>query len=492
LRAPGRLESACWLAPILLAAAAFRFWDLGGHSLWFDEAATVHFSRPAPWDLWGEDTHPPLYYSAIHLWMLVGESEWWLRLFSALFSLGTVAAVFVAGRGLGGVGLGLVAAAWVACSSFEVRYAHEARMYALLSFGVALAMAGLVPLLRDSARAALRPRVRDWRLYIAGSVIAVYTHNLGGALWLLAANAAALAVFAGSPAWRAVARNWVRANAVVLLIWAVYWPWLFQQAGDVLSGFHFEQPSLDRVLSDIGWIHFSQFMTASPWQIAGTALGAAAVVAGLIGLGARLGLGLLLLAAVPLAATLLLGLQQPLYVNRVLIGAGLASALLAAAGIVWLWQRPGALRALAALLLAAGLALRANGAVDRLANIEKSDWRGTLAMLAAELRPGDTVVLWPGFERLTWGYYAERGAMPAVELVPIYPQLLQGATQRLIELRPRSVTVVVSLVFESLRMGDPTEFLSRALGCAERGAESRLQGILVQRYATGEACASTD
>lgn len=484
-RPPDR--SSGWLAAIVVLAAVFRFWDLGGHSLWFDESATVHFSKPAPWDLWGEDTHPPLYYLAMHFWMLLGDGEWWLRFFSVLFSLGTVVAVYFAGRSLGGVRVGLLAAAWVAVSSFEVRYAHEARMYALLSFGVALALAGLIPLLRDPAGAALRPRVQAWGLYIAGTVIAVYAHNMG-ALWPLAASAAALVVFAGQPAWGAIARNWIRANGIVLLIWAIYWPWLFMQAAGVLSGFHFDQPSANRVLSDVGWIHFGQFMTATPWQIAGTALGSVAVLVGLISLGARLGVALLLLALLPLLFTLLAGLLQPLYVNRVLIWAGLPSALLAAAGVDWLWRRSAQLRPVAVVLLVAVLALRGNGMIDRLANIEKSDWRGTMTLLAAQLRPGDVVALWPGHERLSWDYYAGRIAMPPVEVLSIYPDKLARAMERLDGLQPRSVTAVVSLLFPDARPDDLQELLRRSLGCAERLEELKLKGIVIQRYATGESC----
>src|SRR3989304_5716394 len=68
------------LGAVLLAAAALRLWGLGHKSLWFDEAYSVYIARQAleeiPRLLRLYDTHPPLYYVLLHLWMgVAGQSE---------------------------------------------------------------------------------------------------------------------------------------------------------------------------------------------------------------------------------------------------------------------------------------------------------------------------------------------------------------------------------------------------------------------------------
>jgi hypothetical protein len=81
------------------------------------------------------DTSPPLYYLLLHGWTIVlGTSDFSLRMFSVLWSLATIPLIFVIGRALNGSKAGLLACAIFAVASQAVYYSTEGRMYSLVWF----------------------------------------------------------------------------------------------------------------------------------------------------------------------------------------------------------------------------------------------------------------------------------------------------------------------------------------------------------------------
>lgn len=67
---------------IVLLGLALRIYDLGGESLWFDEAMSVRvawlgFAEQIKWIVGqGKEANPPFYYMLLHLWIPVfGDSE---------------------------------------------------------------------------------------------------------------------------------------------------------------------------------------------------------------------------------------------------------------------------------------------------------------------------------------------------------------------------------------------------------------------------------
>jgi len=132
-------RQATTLLLILIVAALLRLSLLGSKSLWFDESFSVSFARLAPQQMWQPnavrpETHPPLYYHGLHYWMsYFGESEFMVRLPSALISLFNVALVYILGRRLGNHRTGILAAALLALSPLNLWYAQEARMYVFMT-----------------------------------------------------------------------------------------------------------------------------------------------------------------------------------------------------------------------------------------------------------------------------------------------------------------------------------------------------------------------
>ena len=491
------LRQPLWLLLAIVAvAAALRLHELDRLSFWFDEAATVHFARMAPWEMWGRDTHPPLYYLLIHFWLLGGDSEWWLRLLSLLFSLGTLVGIYYAGRALGGVRVGLLAAALLALAGFELRFAQEARMYAMLACATAWALSGLMPLLMRPAAASGPDSRRHWRNYVLGSLLAVWSHNMGF-LWPVAATAAVLPLLWAEPGRRALLLRWLKANVIVLVLWLPYWPWLLHQASGVLSGFHIEQPSIERLSNDLSWIHLGMRRPDEAWEFIGIALGLVPLALGLATLRRRIAAALLLLIAVPVVVSLAMAVWQPLYANRVLLWTAQPSALLAAFGLDWLWRRRGYfLPVLTGLLLLLVLAARGVAAWDYVYERQKADWRGVMETLAAELSADSVVVLSPGFESYTWTYYIGRlqqegRPMPPLQLVQVLTGRQAQAMAALIERSPERVTFILSPWFDAERLVDPQEFLERTLGCARLVERRVFSGIYLLDFDTGPACASS-
>ncbi len=135
---------------ILLLALGLRLINLGGRTLWYDEAFAVLFAEKG-WDAMVDgtlteveggaaDVHPLLYYMSLNLWMQVfGESAAAVRLYSVLIGVATVLAVFLLARDWFGDQTALVAALITAVAPFHIQYSQETRMYALLGLILTLA-----------------------------------------------------------------------------------------------------------------------------------------------------------------------------------------------------------------------------------------------------------------------------------------------------------------------------------------------------------------
>lgn len=104
--------------------------------LWLDEALSVNIARLPLGDIGDalrQDGHPPLYYWLLHGWMQVfGEGDTAVRSLSSVFGLLSLPLAWEAGRRRAGQAGALCVLALVAITPWAVRYATEARMYALV------------------------------------------------------------------------------------------------------------------------------------------------------------------------------------------------------------------------------------------------------------------------------------------------------------------------------------------------------------------------
>lgn len=117
------------------------FFAFSRSELWLDEALTVNIARLPLGDLHAalkQDGAPPLYYLLLHVWTgIFGTSNEAARSLSALCMAGAAVAIFFATQRFANRTAAWIAVILVAVSPYAIRYATEARMYALVALLVA-------------------------------------------------------------------------------------------------------------------------------------------------------------------------------------------------------------------------------------------------------------------------------------------------------------------------------------------------------------------
>ena len=154
---------------ITLAGGLLRVFILANKGMWLDETFSVWLANHSVGDMlqWivKIDQHPPLYYILLHYWIgLNGDGPYHVRLLSALLGTATIPMIYLIGKRMSGVVMGLVAALLLALSLFNIYFAQETRMYTLLTFNAAVAIYALVRLLTDPR--AVSPIGSQFREYL--------------------------------------------------------------------------------------------------------------------------------------------------------------------------------------------------------------------------------------------------------------------------------------------------------------------------------------
>ncbi len=164
------------LGLILLFGAILRLYGLDSESLWADEGITVWTvsdSFAAMKQMLAKAIHPPLHYLILHpLVHTFGNSEFVVRLPSAIFGMISVFMTYRIGKLLFDTRTGLFAAGLVALSFFQIRYSQEARNYALLNMLSLFSYYYFIKLLHDPSR-------KHTGGYLISTVLLLYTHAYG-------------------------------------------------------------------------------------------------------------------------------------------------------------------------------------------------------------------------------------------------------------------------------------------------------------------------
>src|SRR5215203_7159199 len=218
------------LLAIMLLGAVLRFYGLDVQSLSGEELASWELSnRETLSQLIGGvrgDVHPPLYFLILRFaqWIF-GDSEWAMRLPSALAGWLCIPAIHLLGKRLYSEREGIIAALFLAVFWAPIYYGQEARSYSMLILLFLLTSYfwwGVMLGLRY--RRELPPR--EAALYVVCAVLCAYLHYFG--LLLVVLQGAALAT---------LARGTLRKDLLLYVpIVLAYLPWLpgmisqFQQA----------------------------------------------------------------------------------------------------------------------------------------------------------------------------------------------------------------------------------------------------------------------
>ena len=475
---PQRLTPYLLLA-ITVSGGLLRLYQIGDKGLWLDEAFSVWMGGQPLGQMFGWllkiDQHPPLYYALLHVWLAFGDDAATVRTLSALLSTLTIPVIYLLGKRLGGRQLGLLAAIILALAPFHVRFAQETRMYALLTLNASLAMLFLTRLLTDPQAATgpigaqFQHFYRTWRQaphqaleppsdfrtdlgwltapterrhpplqtittdlawagYIIFTTATLLSHNTA-IFFPLATNLfifgliifrhfispAPLPPYSPAPLRLPSLRNWLMAQAGILLLWS---PWLAAfiiQSSGVYQEFWIPSPTPERVW----WTLKNLLNPFLPQQFTW-----GNTVWGLYGLLALLGIwhfrnrpaiiGLLLtLFLTPIIGELLVSIRRPLFYDRTLIWITIPLYLLLAAGINQLRYRSFILAAVLMLVTINGLSLR-----EYYTHFEKEQWDDAARYVAEQVEGEDLIVFNATWVQIPFDFYfryynknvAERGA----------------------------------------------------------------------------------
>ena len=140
-----------FLSVVVLFGTALRFWNLGQWSFWIDEVFTVRDAQNLSGDSWRVIPNPIPYFAVKLSISIAGSREWGSRLIPCLIGIASIPMVFGFGRTLFNWRIGLLSSAFVACSSWHLFWAQNAR-YPVFTFffGVLTAWLFYTSLERDS------------------------------------------------------------------------------------------------------------------------------------------------------------------------------------------------------------------------------------------------------------------------------------------------------------------------------------------------------
>jgi hypothetical protein len=463
-------DSALWLLIIITVIGGFlRALLLDNKGLWLDETFSIWLAKHGIADMlqWIAriDQHPPLYYFLLHYWIAInGDTPYFARLFSVLFGTGTIPMIYLIGKRISGVAMGLAAALILAFSPFNIYYAQETRMYTLLTFNAAVAIYALVRLLTDSrsvrpigsqfreylhawhSSTPIEPVDKDdfrykvdtsnqkglrawiyrhywspiqtietdlaWVAFIIFSAATLLSHNTA-VFFLLATNIFVLGLMlfqrtkksGVQPAFQAPSFwNWVKAQIGILLLWS---PWIFtfiKQAGAVYQRFWIPAPTWDAVLKVLkSFLNASGPITADLARVIWI-LFILVLCLGLLYFRKRISQFLFLAAlfTIPFLGELIVSIWRPIFLDRTLMWTTIPLFMVLAAGIVQL-----KFRFLIILVLGSLVTLNLFSAGDYFRFYHKEDWNTAARDVAGFAKNGDLVLFNSNFVEIPFDYYFE-------------------------------------------------------------------------------------
>jgi len=171
---------------IVSVGALFRFHQLGAKSLWLDEIGTWNTANSSSYTgvlraVIEHDNHPPVFFFIEHAVIRnLGDSEFLLRMPSAVFGTLSVLLIFFLGKTLFGYREGLVSSALLAVSWFAVQCSREARNYGMLLFAVLGTALFLILFLRKLTARDLAGNsyLLTASAYVIFCTLALYSHHM--------------------------------------------------------------------------------------------------------------------------------------------------------------------------------------------------------------------------------------------------------------------------------------------------------------------------
>jgi mannosyltransferase len=477
---------------LLLGSGALilRVYHLGARSIWYDESFSAMIAQ-LRWSqfllvLWNREANMAFYYFILHFWERFGSNPVFLRSLSVICSVAAVTLTYLLGARLFDRKTGVVAAWLLAINAYDVRYAQEARSYALV---VLLSVLSTWFLARN-----LQQPSRGWGAYATTNVLLVYSHFFGG-LVIVAQLLSLLLLPRAAVPWRAIGRSffWFAVFVIPIPLFIIRLgtealKWIAQpNARQVLDSLAVMAGNGGRTLLVLSAVTLliAGFRGWQAWQSSPKVSDRwpyALIFAWLI---------------VPIAATLLASYAQPFFVPRFLLFCVPALLLGVAAGVTGL--RPSALAVALFLTISffmiAGTVAAYRRGLDDTDGV--GDWPAATSYIFEQAQPGDGIFFLLTLGRVTFEYYrSQRSPTPA------WPEALYASNESemdwrdftnlplgdvLTHTRPSSERVWVVFIRDDPSGDRPSRAstVTRAVFAKNRQeiAERRFQGITVMLFA---------
>ena len=415
---------------IVLVGLSLRLWGLGQKSIWLDEIWSITVARmplhSVIWSIRNQDPNASLYYLMLHYWISFGQSEFMVRLMSALAGAATIAVLYILGEHLLNKRVGLIASALLAVNLYHIQYSQEARSYSLVVLLVSLSSLLFIKAIEHQGTKYLAP-------YILVSALAVYAHVFG--VLVISAQCASLILLQlHTVPWKKIAAAMVATGALVLPAAAL----LYERTKVPFVKLSWVPPPSIRRVYDLFYafagnasyygvevgkapggkilllIVFSACVAGSWCAIRTLRLEGRSVASWKVGL-------LLCWAFLPIIINVAVSLgQQSMFLTRYMLVCLPAFSLIAAFGIDRLKSR----YAVTAVLVVI-VAIQMAGVPQYQAyRSEYKEWNSATDYMLSNSRPGDGAIFALAHGRLLFQYYNEQhhqGTRPNFQIV--YPDL---------------------------------------------------------------------
>lgn len=409
------------LLAIFLLGLFLRIYDLGGESLWYDEAVSITASKLSlteqiKWNLTQSDNNPPLYYALLHSWVSVfGDSEFSARFPSVIFGSLSIIAIYGLGKLLFDRKTGLIAALILSTSVFHVWFAQEARAYTLLTLLTLLSFYYFLKILNS-------PHDKLYTAaYLITGVLLLYTHYYGLPV-IAAQNVYCFTQYLRrrTPGGLGLMK-WLKLQILLLLLFLPASIVMIIQGSVIRKGFWITKPAVSEVLGYFltysGSVpllfillifSFLALLGLSGVKKAGNFNGVfqspddRSAAPG-ISYGSRVYMLIVWMLSLILIPFLLSLFFTPVLVYRYTIGASPVLYLLASRGITGTNNNR-------LILVVAGLitVFSLVNVDEKYRVIDKFQWRESVAAIEAEAGYGDILAVYPQFELEPVRYYSKR------------------------------------------------------------------------------------
>jgi len=208
---------------IILIGLAARLYQLDAKSLWFDEIVRVELAEMSWYDgfigLLNQGMQlTPFFHGIIKLWLLVGDTDWLLRVPAAWIGVLTIPLVFKVGQYYFGNSVGLLAAFVFSINPYQVWYGQEAALYNVLTFAALGSMLAFGTMLRSGGK-------HGWKAMIIFNVLGFPAHYF---MFLISA-VQFLYIVVTLRRTRRVLRYWFVAQVIPVLVLIPWWLFIIYQ-----------------------------------------------------------------------------------------------------------------------------------------------------------------------------------------------------------------------------------------------------------------------